>query len=175
MSAACACSWALAGHQLLRTRQRQHAKGALVDAAQRLVAHAALAALDAERELAQGQRALGREAAPAQARQRTWRAVLGAVDDAQVLRPTALDRRLHESAPPVGDKLQWLNDHALAALAGQLLPPCRRRHAGRIIEVDDLACGWLKQRGGIASAELIEQLQVPCLARIGWGTCVLKG
>src|SRR5262245_31009237 len=61
--------------------ERQHAERAFVDAAQRLAPHEALEPFDAERELAQRQRALARETAGAQPFQVLRQRVLRPVDD----------------------------------------------------------------------------------------------
>src|SRR5690242_12803857 len=70
--------------------QRQHPEDALVDAPQRLHPREALQRLDTERELAQRQRALCRQAARAEPLQVVRGRVLRTVDDAQVLLPAAL-------------------------------------------------------------------------------------
>src|SRR5215211_1727747 len=101
----------------------EHAEDALVDAAKRLVADESLEGLDAERELANRQRPLAAESACLQAVDVGGLGVLRPVDDAEVLPPARLERRLHEPAAPAGDELERLDDHPLAAGRGQLLPP----------------------------------------------------
>ena len=71
--------------------QGQDAEDAFVDAAQGFVADEAVEGFEAERELAQCQRAFGAEAALAESLQVLGPGVFRAVDDAQVLAATDLD------------------------------------------------------------------------------------
>ena len=49
--------------------------------------------------------------------------VLRPVDDAQILRPTAFHRRLHNRTPPLHDEIKGLHYHSLAAARGEFSPP----------------------------------------------------
>lgn len=80
--------------------ERQHRERALVNAAKWLLADEALETLDAQSELAEGERALGAEAAATEAVEVRGLGVLGAVDDAEVLATAALERGLREAAGP---------------------------------------------------------------------------
>src|SRR6266542_2999573 len=140
--------------------ERQHAEDALMDAAQRLAADEALERLDAEREFANGERALAAEAAGAKTLEVGGLGVLGAVDDAQVLAPARLERGLDEAAAAAGEELERLDDHPLAAAFGKLFPPCG---AGALTlgvgGVDDDVRGWMEQV--VRGAEVGECLHVP--------------
>ena len=83
-----------------------------MDAPERLAAHEALQRLDAQGELADGEAALGVQAALTQALQVVRLGVVRAVDDAQVLASTAFERGLSETARPARDELQrlWTRD-----------------------------------------------------------------
>ena len=67
----------------------QHSEDALVGATQGFFADEALQRLDAQCKLSTGQRAFRSQAASAEPLEILWQQVLGTVDDAQVLRPTA--------------------------------------------------------------------------------------
>ena len=95
--------------------EREHGEHALVHAVERLAAHEALERLDAEAELAGGERALAAEPASAEPLDLARIGVLGAVDDAQVLASAALDPGLDEALAAAGDEAHRLDDHALAA------------------------------------------------------------
>jgi hypothetical protein len=86
-----------------------------VDPPQWFAADEPLEGLDAEGELADGERSLAAEAAIAEALEVLGGAVLGAVDDAQVLAAAALEGRLDQALGPAGDEVERLNYDALAA------------------------------------------------------------
>src|ERR1700709_2084704 len=82
--------------------QGQDTEHAFVNAPQGLTAREALQPFDPEGELPQGERALPRQPALAEALQVLGQRVLGAVDDPQVLPPPALERRLRDPPPAAG-------------------------------------------------------------------------
>ncbi len=140
---------------------REDAEHALVHSVERLVPNESLRRLDAESELTDRKRALASEAAGSQAIDLAGVGVLGAVDDAQVLAASAFDARLNEAFAPLGDEAHRLDDHALAAGRGQLLPP--RRASCLILDVGDIdgvAAGRLKPVG-IGRDEPVAVLEVP--------------
>ena len=77
--------------------QREDAEHALVNASERLSLDEALESFDAQRELAQRQRSLPRQAAFAQPLEVLGQRVLRPVDDPQILAAAALDRRLQQA------------------------------------------------------------------------------
>src|SRR5215207_4348940 len=122
--------------------QGEDREGAFVDAVERLSPGEPLQALDAEPELAHGERALAAEVARAQPLELAGVEVLGAVDDPQVLGPAALDPRLGDPLPTWGDELERLHHHPLPAGRGQLLPPADGGGEGLgVVEVDEAAVG----------------------------------
>lgn len=88
--------------------EREHTEDALVHAPHRLAPDETLERLDAERELAQCERALAAEPALAQPFEVVRQRVLGTVNDAQVLAPAALDRRLHQTPLAAGHEVERL-------------------------------------------------------------------
>src|SRR5690348_3630950 len=102
----------------------QYAEHALVHPVQRLPGGEPVQGLDPQRVLAQRQRPLAVQAAVAQPAQVGLQQVLGPVDQPQVLRAAALHARLDPAGLAAGPlRLGGLDHHALAARAGQLLPP----------------------------------------------------
>ena len=90
------------------------------------------------------------------------RSVLGAVDDAQILPPAALDRRLQQFPPPsTSDESQRFHHHALTAAFGALLPPGRGFGSTVfLIQVHEPVSGGLKNIR-ISRAQLRQHFQVP--------------
>ncbi len=84
----------------------KNTEDALMHSPQRLLLHKPLQRFPAEAELAQSQRPFRAETSSAKAFEVLRRCVLGSVDDAKVLPPTALHRRLHETASALGNKLE---------------------------------------------------------------------
>src|SRR5581483_2402114 len=103
--------------------ERQNSKRTFMHAAQRLPFDKPLQGFDAERELAQGERTLGAQATRPQPLKILRGCVLRSVDDPKVLFATALHGGLDQSALVPGDELEGLDDHSLAAGAGQIPPP----------------------------------------------------
>ena len=145
----------------------QNAEDAFVDAVEGGAADEAFQRLDAEGELAQGERPLGGEVALAQPVQVFWRGVFGAVNEPEVLPAAALYAWLRNAAPTSCDEIQRLDDHALAAAPGarDLFPSCHdllfilrvrgiRLHAGRL------------EQHLVLAAELRERLQVPVVVPV---------
>src|SRR5260370_24641742 len=90
---------------------------------QRLAMHKALQCLDTQSELTHSKQALHAQATPTQPFEIFRHIILGAVDDAQVLGPATLDRRLNGTMSALRDKLQRLGHHALTPTPGELVPP----------------------------------------------------
>src|SRR5262245_26432280 len=119
--------------------QRQDGENRLVDATQWLALDEALQRLMAEEELADCEGSLLAETAAAQASKVLWRIVLGPVDDAQILRTTALQGWLHQPFAAPGHKRARLHHHAFATARRQLAPPLgcglHARSVGKIDKV----------------------------------------
>src|SRR5271155_616172 len=107
------------------TFQGKDAEHALVHAVERFARYKPLERLDAERELALGERSLEPKAPRAQPRQMPFSCVLRPVDDAQVLSTAALDAWLDQTLWTMVDYLLRLHNHPLAAGRSELLPPDR--------------------------------------------------
>src|SRR5207244_7286733 len=86
----------------------EHAEDTFVNAVERFAGDEAFERFDAERELAQGERALVAEPARTKARQVRFGRVLGSVDDAEVLGPAALDAGLGQALRAAVDGVDGL-------------------------------------------------------------------
>src|SRR5437867_3977607 len=119
--------------------ERQHPEDALVDPIERLLLDEAVERLEAEGELAKGERALGAQASLAQALEVLGERVLGTVDDAKVLAPAALESGLDQPPPRAHEEVERLDDHPLRTAPGDRLPPARTgllaRRVGHIHDV----------------------------------------
>lgn len=79
-----------------------------VDTAQRFAPDEAAERFDAQGEFAEGEATLGAEAALAQPVEMVRQGVVRPVDDAQILRAAALDRRLHHPFLAARDEIEQL-------------------------------------------------------------------
>src|SRR5437868_13680027 len=104
-----------------------------MDTAQRLAGHESFKGFDAQRKFTCGQGPLFEKPAGTQPWQLIVSRVFRTIDDPQVLASAALDRRLHQTPRTMRDEIERLHYHALAAFAGQLLPPSRGLLHGCII------------------------------------------
>ena len=87
--------------------------------------------------------------------------VVGAVDDAQVLAAADLEARLGKALAPPGQVGGRLHHHALAAVAGQPLPPAGRvRHGDRVGGVD-VQPASRPERLRVGGDEAVGHVEVP--------------
>ena len=129
--------------------------------AQGLLANEPLQRLDAQCKLPARERALRSDVPRTQAFKVLREKVLGAVDDAKVLRASALYGWLGDPASAFRDEVERFNDHAFSSLRRHLRPPSDCiRSARLIVKVNDLEWGS-EQYLRVRSAELGNHLHVP--------------
>ena len=133
-----------------------------MDAAQGFVLNKAIEGFEAQGKFAQGEGLLGFDIALTQFCEIVGGGVFRAVDDAEVFAPSALDGRLNQPAFFVaGDERDRFDDHALAALRCDLLPPSGGVVATlRVVEIDD-AIGRGVENIRIRTTEFCEGFHVP--------------
>jgi hypothetical protein len=92
--------------------------------------------------------------------------VLGPVDDAQVLRSTALHRGLEQPSPATRDEAERLDHHPLAAAPRELLPPRGGVALARRVGQLDAAMG-VGDEQVVVRAERRDGLHVPEVVLVG--------
>ena len=134
---------------------------------QGFVAHETFKGFDAQGELSQGERAFGSYAARAQAVEVFGDAVFRAVDDAQVFGAATFQGGLHDAVFAPGDEIERFDDHAFAAVPGQLLPPldtfCEAGRVGHVYYF--VGCG--EQQLLVGSAQFRQGIHVPGMVFVG--------
>ena len=64
--------------------------------------------------------------------------IFGSVNDAQILRTAALERRLDQPSTATRNEREWLRDHPLATTRREVLPPSDRGlFRRRVRQIDD--------------------------------------
>ena len=91
----------------------EHPEDALMSEAKRLLAYKPIERFDPQGKLPTCKRALRTNRTGTEPLQIRWYQILGSVDDPQVLRSSALDRRLGDAAPSLRNKIQRLLPYGL--------------------------------------------------------------
>ena len=116
---------------------------------------------NAEGKLTQRHAALGRKSPLAKALQVFRPRVFRSVDDPQVLRTSALDRRLNKTTLTKNHKIRRLDNHAFSAIRCHGFPPSYERVCSLGILETRRTEGRFEQKHRIRVAQLSQSLHVP--------------